>query len=149
MKKYNNYNFYIKFINSFLNSGLKIRTKRNIDLMLNKVSIKNNIQPIQVLYFVYSKLCSIIEVKKLKIRNRSMFIPFPINLKRRFYLASFFLKNGILERKKKQKKSYSTLLELEINSILANNQNNSYTLKLLNKYFIQVLKNRSNAHFRW
>jgi ribosomal protein S7 len=118
-----------------------------IDLMLNKVSIKNNIQPIQVLYFVYSKLCSIIEVKKLKIRNRSMFIPFPVNLRLRFYLASFFLKNGILERKKKQKKSYSTLLELEINSILNNNV--SYTLKILNKYFLQILKNRSNAHFRW
>jgi len=63
MKKSNNYNFYLKFINSFLQSGLKNKTKRNIDLMLNKVSIKNNIQPIQVLYFVYSKLCSIIEVK--------------------------------------------------------------------------------------
>jgi hypothetical protein len=76
-----------------------------------------------------------------------MFIPFPVSLRRRFYLASFFLKNGILERKKKQKKSYSTLLELEINSILNNNV--SYTLKILNKYLLQVLKNRSNAHFRW
>jgi hypothetical protein len=76
-----------------------------------------------------------------------MFIPFPVSLRRRFYLASFFLKNGILERKKKQKKSYSTLLELEINSILINNV--SYTLKILNKYFLQILKNRSNAHFRW
>ena len=147
MKKSNNYNFYLKFINSFLQSGLKNKTKRTIDLMLNKVSIKNNIQPIQVLYFVYSMLCSIIEVKKLKIRNRSMFRPFPVSLRRRFYLASFFLKNGILERKKKQKKSYSTLLELEINSILNNNV--SYTLKILNKYFLQILKNRSNAHFRW
>jgi ribosomal protein S7 len=147
MKKYNNFNFYLKFINSFLQSGLKNKTKKNIDIILNKVSIKNNIQPIQVLYVVYSKLCSIIEVKKLKIRNRSMFIPFPINLKRRFYLTSFFLKQGILERKKKQNKSYGTLLELEINSILNNNV--SYTLKILNKYLLQVLKNRSNAHFRW
>ena len=76
-----------------------------------------------------------------------MFIPFQINLKRRFYLTSFFLKQGILERKKKQNKSYGTLLELEINSILNNNV--SYTLKILNKYLLQVLKNRSNAHFRW
>ena len=70
-----------------------------------------------------------------------------LSLKISNYLASFFLKNGILERKKKQNKSYSTLLELEINSILNNNV--SYTLKILNKYFLQILKNRSNAHFRW
>jgi hypothetical protein len=29
------------------------------------------------------------------------------------------------------------------------NNNVSYTLKILNKYFLQILKNRSNAHFRW
>ena len=33
MKKSNNYNFYLKFINSFLQSGLKNKTKRNIDLI--------------------------------------------------------------------------------------------------------------------
>jgi hypothetical protein len=58
MKKYNNFNFYLKFINSFLQSGLKNKTKKNIDIILNKVSIKNNIQPIQVLYVIYSKLSS-------------------------------------------------------------------------------------------
>ena len=94
---------------------------------------------------LFIKLNSFVEVKKIRVRKRTIFVPFSINLKRRSYLVVKWLFEAIREDKKRS--CLSIRLAEEIFLVLSNKLAKSKKLRSIN--IAQAIANRSNIHYRW
>ena len=109
------------------------------------MSKKTGLSLHKILLKLFLKLNSFVEIKKVRIKRSSHFVPFSITLKRRSYLIIKWLMQAILEDKRKI--SMSEKLFTEIQNTIGNIPSKS--IKLRNSNVSQALANRSNIHFRW
>lgn len=137
---------YKKFIGLLIKAGLKSRAKIILNFALLETSKKLYITPKIILLNIFLKLNSFLEVKKIFLRKRIIFVPFYIiSCNRRVFLIVKWLllsANMNIERI-----PFSQKLSFEIISLLTNKNSKALNFKSLN--IKQALKNRSNIHYRW
>ena len=110
-----------------------------------KVSKKTNLSTRQIFLKLFLRLNSFVEVRKIKIRKKTFFVPFPTVLKRRLYLTMKWLIEASKQNNKKI--SLSDKLAFEIEQTLTTDNSNS--IKIFKNNLELALKNRSNLHYRW
>lgn len=139
-------NFYKRILNNFILKGKKVVVKNLFDKTLTDVAKILKISTLKLLFKIYLKLNSFIEIKRVNIKRRSYVIPFSVPYSRRVYLIAKRLKTSI--RSDKRKISYYEKLKSEIYNLFLMKLN-SRSLKLLKSNQTQIRVSRSNIHFRW
>ena len=147
-KKYllsNKKTLYSILIGFLTKNGKKAVAVKILTSAFLQVSKKTNLSARQILLKLFLKLNSFVEVRKIKIRKKNFFVPFPTALKRRLYLTMKWLMEAT--KKNTQKISLSEKLAFEIEQTLTTNDSNS--IKIFKNNLELALKNRSNLHYRW
>ena len=138
--------FYAKFLGVLMKKGKKTSAKRILDNVLVKVSRKTGLPVNLILYKVFFKLNTFVEIRRIRFRRSSYIVPFSIPFSRRIFLV---LKWIFLSLKFDKRKIGSVnKLSIEIFRILKNlPSSQSLKLKTLNNS--QAFANKANIHFRW
>jgi ribosomal protein S7 len=139
-------NIYIKLKKFFTKQGKSQQANKLINKALISVSKNNKITLTYMLLYVFNKLNSFFEIRKLNLRRRTNFIPFAANKKRRVYLVIKRIKDILVLDKRK--KSLSEKLKTEIVNIFLR-EKISNSLKQKKMELMKVSSYRSNIHFRW
>jgi ribosomal protein S7 len=144
-KKLKNKGIYFKLLGYLVKTGKKTVIKSEIDkaFFLLSVQLKKSIFLIFVRLFL--KLNTFIEVKKIRVRRNSFFVPFSITFKRRLYLIVKWLVEAVSENKRKI--SFSNKLLTELLSLFKSKVSISLLKKTKNNSL--CLKNKTNVHYRW
>ncbi len=139
---------YKKLINQLCKHGKLEKTKNLVDKVFFKIKSLTNYPSYAVLYRIYKRLHILVEVKKVKQRNRVTLIPFPLCLSRRiFVVLSTFL---ITTKTKLKKKHKFSALENILNEAVALTKNlKTVSTKHNEEILSQLSASRSNSHFRW
>jgi ribosomal protein S7 len=90
-------------------------------------------------------LNSFVEIKKIKSKRSTHFVPFPLSTKRKFYLIARWVVDSVGEDRRKI--NFAIKLSEEILMIVLKKPCKSVLKKNLN--FKQSIQNKSNIHFRW
>lgn len=138
-------NLYSKLLGFFIKKGKKVKSKKILDNAFFLVSKKTGFSFCYILYTLFLKLNIFVEAKKVRIKRRSVVVPFSISLKRRSYLVTKWLMQSVLQNEGR----ILTEIKLfeEILKVLTNSSSKSLKMKILNNS--QALANRSNIHYRW
>jgi ribosomal protein S7 len=138
-------NLYSKLLGFFVKKGKKVKSKKILDNAFFLVSKKTGFSFCYILYTLFLKLNIFVEAKKVRIKRRSVVVPFSISLKRRSYLVTKWLMQSVLQNEGR----ILTEIKLfeEILKVLTNSSSKSLKMKSLNNS--QALANRSNIHYRW
>ena len=137
--------FYEKFLGVLTKKGKKTIAKKILDTLLLKLSKRLNIPNTLILYFIFLRLNTFVEIKKISFRRSSHLVPFHITFSRRIYLAL----KWILLAVKKDSRKISTIDKFsnELFKILKNLPSESVKAKSLNDS--QAVLNKANIHYRW
>lgn len=146
MEQKHNFNLYTKLKKFFIKKGKSTKANNIINSALLVVSKENKITLTYILLYIFNKLNSFFEIRKLSLRRRLNFIPFAATKKRRIYLVIKRLREVLLLDKRK--KSISEKLKTEIFNIFLR-EKLSNTLKVKKADISKVFSYRSNIHFRW
>ena len=138
-------NLYIKFLGFLIKKGNKIKAKKILDKAFSIVSQKTGYSLASILFKLFLKLNVFVEAKIIRIKRRSLVIPFSLSLQRRSYLIIKWLMKAASENKKKI--SITEKISAEILLVINNLGSKAVKFKVLNNR--QVLANRSNTHYRW
>lgn len=138
-------NLYKKFLGVFIKKGNITKAKTILDSTFSIVCRKTGISKEAVLLRLFTLLNTFVEVKKVRIRRRSVVVPFSINLERRSYLIIRWLIQAV--KKDTKKSSFATKLSDEILTVLNGASADSKKLRKIN--ISQAISNRSNIHYRW
>jgi len=141
-----NINIYTKLKNFFIKKGKSQKAENIINNALLKFSRENKITLSYILLYVFNKLNSFFEIRKLSLRRRLSFIPFAANKKRRVYLVIKRIREVLLQDQRK--KPISEKLRAEIFNIFLREKLSS-SIKLKKTDTLKVFSYRSNIHFRW
>ena len=144
-KLFNKQSLYSILVGFLIKNGNKSSAIKIINTAFSKVSKKTGLSRRQILLKLFLKLNSFVEVRKLKVRKRIFFVPFPTTTKRRLYLTIKWL--VMASQKNKKKISISEKLAYEIEQTLITDA--SLSLEFLKSNLDLALKNRSNLHYRW
>ena len=139
-------NIYTKLKNFFTKQGKSQQANKLINKALISVSKNNKITLTYMLLYVFNKLNSFFEIRKLNLRRRTNFIPFAANKKRRVYLVIKRIKDILVLDKRKI--SLSEKLKTEIVNIFLR-EKISNSLKQKKMELMKISSYRSNIHFRW
>ena len=143
-KKFSNY-IYNKFLGILLKKGKKSKVKKILDTVLVNVSKKTKKSINYILYSIIYNLSTRIEIKKVKLRRGSFYVPFLISNSRQIYLIFKWIITSI--QNDKRKISTVKKLSVEIFRIITKLPSGSLNAKNFNNS--QAYLNRSNTHFRW
>jgi ribosomal protein S7 len=109
-------NLYCKFLGFLTKKGNKLNARKVLDKAFFNVSKKLKMSREKALVLLFSQLNSFVEVKKVRVRRKIVFVPFPISFKRRSYLIVKWVIDSTKREKKKalfirslQKKSLTYL----------------------------------------
>lgn len=141
----NKKSLYSILIGFLTKKGKKAISKKILTSAFLQVSKKTKLSTRQIFLKLFLKLNSFVEVRKIKIRKKFFFVPFPTLLKRRLYLTIKWLMIAI--KQNTQKISLANKLAFEIEQILI--MDDSATIKIFKNNLDLALKNRSNLHYRW
>jgi len=147
-KKYllsNKKTLYSILIGFLTKNGKKALAVKTLTAAFLQVSKKTNLSTRQIFLNFFLRLNSFVEVRKIKIRKKTVFVPFPIVLKRRLYLTMKWLIKAA--KQNKSKITLSDKLAFEIKQTLTTKDSNS--LRIFKNNLELALKNRSNLHYRW
>lgn len=140
-----NKTIYTKFLGSLIKKGNKVAAKRILDNSFIQASTINKNSVHLNLHKIFSKLTCFLEIKKIKIRKKIHFVPFPLTAERQDFLKI----KWILESAKEdlRKVDFSQKIGSELKNILLNTKSKTLSKK---KYINKIaLLNRSNIHYRW
>lgn len=137
---------YNSLVNSFILKGKKKTAKTIIDNTMLNLCRSLNTSIIRLLFSVYFKLDSFIEIKQVKIKRRTYTIPFAVSYIRRIYLILKKIKGAT--KSDKRKIPTSEKLKSELNNVLSASSN-SKAIKLLKSNQVLVRSSQANTHFRW
>jgi len=138
-------NFYETFLGLIIKNGQKVQAKSILDTAFFIVSKQTNLSTNSIMLKTILYLNSFVEVKKIKSKRSTHFVPFPLSTKRKFYLISKWVIDSVGEDKRRL--DFATKLADEILTIVLNKSSKSLLKKNLN--FKQSIQNKSNIHFRW
>jgi ribosomal protein S7 len=144
-KDQNSNRLYKKIIGTIIKNGLKIKSFNIVHKSLDKVSKKLKMPIKKILDLAYNKLKLFVEPKTVKKKKKNYIVPFSISKKRSFYLVSKWISSSI-KNKKKKLTSYNYLSK-ELIKTITKKKSDALGNKKIN--IKNVLKNRSNIHFRW
>lgn len=138
-------NLYKNFINFIFREGKKYiwdKIIAHIFILLKKtLKFSQNI----ILVKIFLRLHSKVEVKKVKTRNKIIFVPVFISIRRRFFLALKWLLIAV--KKNKLQIPLKDKLFFEILKLVT--EKSCYSLKQLELNNKNVYLFRSNFHYRW
>ena len=138
--------FYAKFLGVLMKKGKKTSAKKILDNVLVKVSRKTGLSINLILYKVFFKLNTFVEIRRIPFRRSSYIVPFSIPFSRRIFLVLKWIFLSI--KFDKRKIGSVNKLSVEIFKILKNlPSSQSLKLKALNNS--QAFANKANIHFRW
>jgi ribosomal protein S7 len=138
-------NFYETFLGLIIKNGQKVQAKSILDTAFFIVSKQTNLSTNSIMLKTILYLNSFVEIKKIKSKRSTHFVPFPLSTKRKFYLISKWVIDSAGEDKRRL--DFATKLADEILTIVLNKSSKSLLKKNLN--FKQSIQNKSNIHFRW
>lgn len=147
-KKYflsNKKNLYSILIGFLTKNGKKTTALKVLTLAFLQVSKKTKLSTRQIFLKFFLKLNSFVEVRKIRVRKKNFFVPFPTVLKRRLYLTVKWLVEAV--KQNKQKVSLVDKLAFEIEHTIM--FSDSIVMKIFKNNLDLALKNRSNLHYRW
>lgn len=139
-------NIYTKIKKFFIKKGKSQKAENIINNALLKFSRENKVTLTYILLFIFNKLNSFFEIRKLSLRRRLNFIPFAANKKRRVYLVLKRIREVLLQDHRKS--SFSEKLKTEIFNLFLREKVSS-SIKLKKAETLKVFSYRSNIHFRW
>jgi len=142
---FKNKTIYSKILGFLIKKGKKSVAKKTLDNAFIITANKTGLSLHYLLLKVFSKLNTFVEIRKLRIRRRSYFVPFSINVKRRSYLAIKWLVSAVDQDTRKV--SMAEKLATEIYKVVNNLPCKSLKTKESNNS--QAIANRSNIHYRW
>jgi small subunit ribosomal protein S7 len=138
--------FYAKFLGVLMKKGKRTSAKKILDNVLVKVSRKTGLSVNLILYKVFFKLNTFVEIRRIRFRRSSYIVPFSIPFSRRIFLILKWIFLSI--KLDKRKIGSVNKLSVEIFKILKNlPSSQSLKLKALNNS--QAFANKANIHFRW
>ena len=137
--------FYDKFLGVLTKRGKNSKAKKIVDLVLLKLSKYLKTSSSLILYRLFFKLNTFVEIKRIGFKRGSHLVPFYINFSRRIYLALKWILLAI--KKDTRKVSAANKLFTEIFKILNNLPSESIKMKLFNNS--QATLHKANIHFRW
>ena len=79
--------FYAKFLGVLMKKGKKTSAKKILDNVLVKVSRKTGLPVNLILYKVFFKLNTFVEIRRIRFRRSSYIVPFSIPFSRRIFLV--------------------------------------------------------------
>lgn len=138
-------NFYETFLGLLIKSGKRVQAKNILDTAFYLVSKQTKFSTNSILLKIVLCLNSFVEIKKIKSKRSTHFVPFPLNTKRKLYLIVRWIIDSVHEDKRKI--DFATKLAEEILMIVLKKNPKSVSKKNLN--FKQSIQNKSNIHFRW
>jgi len=147
-KKYllsNRKTLYSILIGFLTKNGKKTVAVKILTSAFLQFSKKKKLSTRQIFLKIFLKLNSFVEVRKIKIRKKTFFVPFSTVLKRRLYLTIKWLMEAT--KKNTKKISLSNKLAFEIEQTLTTGESNS--TKIFKNNLELAFKNRSNLHYRW
>ena len=139
------FNIYQKFISFIFNNGKKNIWEKKISVIFSFLATKLFYSSTLILLKIFLRLYTKVEIKKVKTRKRSHFIPRLIKFYRSFFLSLKWLFLSLL--KNKNKIPLSNKLLIELTALLRQKTSNS--LLLVSSNNASVSSNRSNFTFRW
>lgn len=138
-------NFYEIFLGLLIKDGQKVQAKNILDTAFSVVSKQTKLSTNSILLRIVLYLNSFVEIKKIKSKRSTHFVPFPLSTKRKFYLIARWVLDSVSEDRRRV--DFSTKLSDEILNIVLKKSSKSLLKKKLN--FKQSIQNKSNTHFRW
>jgi ribosomal protein S7 len=138
--------FYVKFLGVLMKKGKKTKAKKILDTVLLKVSKKTKIPTNLVLYRVFYRLTTFVEVRRIHSRRSSFYVPFNVSFSRRVFLALKWIMLAV--KMDKRKVNSVNKISVELFRVIKNlSTSESLRLKSLNNS--QAFANKANIHFRW
>lgn len=138
-------NFYETFLGLLIKSGQKVQAKNILDTAFSLVSKQTKLSTNSILLKIVLNLNSFVEIKKIKSKRSTHFVPFPLSTKRKFYLIARWVVASVGEDSRKI--NFAIKLSEEILMIVLKKPCKSVLKKNLN--FKQSVQNKSNIHYRW
>jgi ribosomal protein S7 len=138
-------NFYETFLGLLIKSGQKVQAKNILDTAFSLVSKQIKLSTNSILLKIVLHLNSFVEIKKIKSKRSTHFVPFPLSTKRKFYLIARWVVDSVGEDRRKI--NFAIKLSEEILMIVLKKPCKSVLKKNLN--FKQSVQNKSNIHYRW
>lgn len=137
---------YTKFLGSLIKKGNKSAALRILQDAFLKASVRTSIPAFSIFNFMFRRLNTFVEVKRVKKRKNTHYIPLPIKKNRNQFLKIKWL----LEATKEDKRSvnFSEKLQVEILNLFYRKKKSKVLLKRKNVKK-EVLLHKANAHFRW
>jgi ribosomal protein S7 len=145
-KKFKSNLLYTKLLGILNKKGLKLKAKAILDFVLLKISDKLNIKPNEILVNIFLKLNTFVEVKKIFLRKRVLYVPFYASINRRLFLMAKWIFLGSSLNKKRIKFQYKLINEI---LLLLTNPSKSKSFKIKKLNIKKALQNRANTHYRW
>lgn len=136
---------YKKLIGIFIKAGYKNTASKFLNYALLLISKKSKFSFSYIVWQIFNKCFTRIEVRNVSIKGKNIMVPFIINKTRRIYLAIKWLLRAITESKKKS--SLVTIIVEEILALVLNKK--SKILEYKEKNYKAALANKSNLHYRW
>jgi ribosomal protein S7 len=145
MKPYFFFDLYLKFISFIFKAGKKFFWENSLSFIFSNLSLYLHYSKSLILAKIFMRLFTRVELKKIKSRNRTSFIPFFIKINRSIFLALKWIFSSVV--KNTAKISFKNKLYIELLQILTLKSCSS--LKKLEDNNTLAYFNRSNTHFRW
>jgi len=146
MKKKSKKNLlYNKFLGVLIKEGRVTRAKNILNLVLFKISKTTTLSFNQILSTIFLNLNTFVEIRKVRSKRQTNFVPFTISYSRRIFLGLKWILIAISKDKRRVPFVYKLFLELL--KIIKKLPSESLNMKISNN--LQAYSNRSNIHFRW
>ncbi len=139
------YDIYNKTLGILFKVGKKCFWNISLSNIFNYLSITLKYSIPVILFKIFIRLYTRVEVKKVKSRKRITFIPVFIYVKRSIFLAIKWIFLSAL--KNNNVTSFINKLYIEFNQILFLKECSS--IKKLEENCLNSFKNRANVHYRW
>lgn len=136
---------YNKLLGVLIKAGYKNNAAKLLNFSLFLISKKSKCSFSYIVWQIFTKSFTRIEVRNVSIKGRSVMVPFIINKTRRIYLATKWLLKAIKESKKKG--PIVNVIVEEILALILNKK--SKVLEYKEKNYKAALANKSNLHYRW
>jgi len=136
---------YNKLIGCLIKKGLKFNAIKVLNNSLCLVSKKTGYSFSYLVFQIFRKAFTRIEVRNVVIKGKAFIVPFTISNNRRFFLVTKWLLKSVMALKKK--KSLKQSIAEELTLLLFNKK--SKVLDYKEKNYKAALANKSNLHYRW
>lgn len=134
-----------RFIGILTKCGKKSIAEKIVIQALEKAALTLKVTPSRVICLLLSRLGSLIELKTVRYRRNVFKIPMPVGTRRRNYLVLKSLLSVLNSSSSKQPMEKVLTREI-VNAI--QNANSRIRLNHTNN-IKEIVKNRSNSHYRW